>query len=165
MGKYKMTKSTGVGKVAKKKGGKRRRVSGTAGGWMPIIEFGAGVGLGVIAGREGATLIGGMIPSAMANPLLVGAAETAGGLLIAKEVKQPFMKGLGFGIAGNGITTMVVSTGIISGPNNMVYRLNGVKPMGNIKFIAGPGTRIGSNGRTNVPMVAGIGRVNGKHLF
>jgi hypothetical protein len=163
MAKYKMTKSTGVGKVAKKKGGKRKKrgVGAVGSGWMPVIEFAVGVGLGVIAGREGATLIGSMIPSAMANPMLVGVGEAAGGVLLAKEAKAPFVKGIGYGIAGNGLTTVVVSTGIISGPNNMVYRLNGVKkPMGNIKFVAGPQTRIGTLGNSNLAMVAGNGRKN-----
>lgn len=159
MAKYKMTKSKGVGKV-KRKGTKRRRVGSASGGWMPVLEFAGGVILGGIAGRESMTLIGNLIPSQMANPMIPGLIQMAGGVLLAKEAKAPFVKGIGYGIAGNGGVTVVVSTGIIAGPNNMTYRLNGVKrPMGNIKFIAGPTSRIGTNGNSNMRMVAGAGLV------
>lgn len=159
MAKYKMhrkrRKVSGVTKHHHHR--RRRRMGAISGGLSQVLELAGGITLGAIAGREVANLIGQAIPSAQANPLWVGAAELAAGVIIAKKGKSSLIKGIGYGMIANGGTTAVVATGIISGvPGTMTYKLNGVKPMGNIKYIAGATNRIGETGQSNLAFVAGI---------
>ena len=159
MAKYKMhrkrRKVSGVTKHHHHR--RRRRMGAISGGLSQVLELAGGITLGAIAGREVAILIGKVIPSQQANPLFTGLAQIGAGVIIANKGKSSLIKGIGYGMIANGGTTAVVATGIISGvPGTMTYKLNGVKPMGNIKYIAGATNRIGETGQSNLAFVAGI---------
>ncbi len=126
---------------------RRRRVSGM-GDIGGMVEQAGGIVLGTIAGREMATLLGNMIPSLMANPLMVGLAQVAGGMYLIKSGKGSFMANLGMGLVANGGVTAVVSTGIISGTGDrMAYQINGTS---NLPVL---------NGTSNLPVVNGATRI------
>ena len=143
---------------------RRRRKINAASDIGGMIEQTGGIVLGAIGGREVAILLGNMMPSLQANPLMVGLAQVAGGLMLVKGGKGKFLSDVGYGLIANGGVTAVVATGIISGVGNtMAYRSNGtsnlpvVSGTSNLPVVSGTATRISNN---NPPGIGAATRIS-----
>lgn len=112
-------RKTTVGKRTRR----RRRVSG-ANDISGMLTKAGGLIVGAVAARELNTLVVKFLPSF--SPLMSGAVQVGVGLLGPKFVKGAFFADVFDGMIANGGMVLVVSTGLISGPNDrMVYRING----------------------------------------
>jgi hypothetical protein len=140
---------------------RRRRVSGTKTDIMGMAEQAGGLILGSVGARELNTIAIKMFPTL--TPTMSGLAQMAIGFVLPKMVKGAFFQAVGNGMVANGGMVLVVSTGIINGPNDrLAYRINGTSNLkvigktGNLHVVAGTSnlpvvgnTRIGAN-NTNV---------------
>jgi hypothetical protein len=112
---------------------RKRRISGT-GDMMGAIEKAGGLVLGAVGGRELNTIAVKIVPTL--SPMLSGALQAVVGYMLPKFIKGSFVAAVGDGMIANGGMVMLVSTGIINGPNNrMTYRVNG--GTSNLKVIGG----------------------------
>lgn len=104
----------------RKKGGRRRgRVGyvGTRGkGYQDLLLLAAGA----IAGGSAAVYAGNMIGDKL-PPKGKAVAQVAAGAVIAQQSKHPFMQGVGVGFITAGGTTLLKSTGMLSGADEDMY--------------------------------------------
>lgn len=121
---------------------RRRRRIGAAHNMGNIVNVVGGLGVGGIAGRELAILLGKFFPSLASNQMLDGAIQAAAGYFLPKLVKGQFVQFVGYGMIASGVQTIAVGTGIINGPGNvMSYRIGGtdrlkvINGTGNLKVI------------------------------
>jgi hypothetical protein len=130
----------GTRKTAKRKPTthRRRRRIGAAGSMGGLVNIIGGLGLGSIIAREGAILLGKLIPTLMSNQMIDGAVQMAVGYFLPKFAKGQFFQFVGYGIIANGVQTLAVGTGIISGPGSvMTYKIGA--PLNNLRVINGTG--------------------------
>lgn len=126
--------SGAVGTHRRKTTRRRRRVSG-ANDIQGMATKVGGLVLGAVAARELNTLVVKFLPSF--SPLMSGAVQVLVGVMLPKFVKSPFIADVADGMIANGGMVLVVSTGLISGPNDrMAYRINGTA---NHNVVAGTG--------------------------
>jgi len=123
---------------------RRRRRIGAAGNMGNLVNVVGGLGVGGIAGRELAILMGKFFPSLVSNQMLDGAIQAAVGYFLPKFAKGQFFQFVGYGMIASGVQTIAVGTGIINGPV-MRYRIGGTS---NLRVI---------NGTGNLKVVGAIG--------
>jgi|SRR5579862_1782964 len=137
---------------------RRRRISGVNG--SGLINVIGGLGAGSIAARELAVMLGKFFPSLVSSQMLDGAIQAAVGWFLPKFAKGQFFQFFGYGMIANGLQTIAVGTGIISGPGNvMTYKigapqrpLNVINGTANLKVVGG----IGDNRIQNPAQVNGV---------
>jgi hypothetical protein len=124
---------------------RRRRVGAGSGKIETVVMNGVAVAAGQLAANELAILMGSFFPSLQASPMIDGAIQAAGGLLLSYKGKSGFLSYMGYGIAANGVYTILKGAGVINGPSQSSYMVNR-RQMGDprLQFVAGPQTRIGS---------------------
>lgn len=154
--------SGAVGTHRRKTTRRRRRVSGATDIQGMLMKTG-GLIVGAVAARELNTLVVRFAPSF--SPLMSGAVQVAVGLLGPKFVKGAFMADVFDGMIANGGMVVVVSTGLINGPNDkMAYRINGTPNlsvvngtgyMPTVSGIKGPAYATVAGGTPNLSVVAG----------
>src|ERR1700692_1723036 len=103
---------------------RRRRGIGAAGNMTGMLMTAAGLVAGSVAARELNTVIVKQFPSF--SPMMSGVAQMAVGFILPMVAKNnKFVTDLGYGMIANGGMVTIVSTGLISGPQNtMRYRIN-----------------------------------------
>lgn len=135
VGSTKRRKSGAVGTHRRKASTRRRRRVSGANDMSGMLTKAGGLILGAVAARELNTLVVKFLPSF--SPLMSGAVQVGVGLLGPKFVKGAFFSDVFDGMIANGGMVLVVSTGLISGPNDrMAYRINGTA---NHNVVAGTG--------------------------
>lgn len=147
-------KKSGVGKARKPAPRRRRRrVSGANDIGGALMKVG-GLGAGAIAARELNTILVKFMPSLGTSPMLSAGLQIAFGYFLPKFAKGAFFANMGDGAIANGVMVFVVSTGVISGADNVSsYRigsagtsyLRAVNGTGNLKVINGENNRVGNN--------------------
>lgn len=138
---------------------RRRRISG-AGNMGGMVNVVGGLGLGSIVAREFAVLLGKFVPSLVSNQMIDGAIQVALGWFLPKFAKGQFFQFMGYGIIANGIQTIAVGTGIISGPGSvMTYRIGA--PLSNLRVING--ATVGGTGNLKVVGAIGDNRIQNAH--
>lgn len=145
-------KISGARSTRRKTGTRRRRRVSGANDIQGMLTKAGGLVLGAVAARELNTLIVQFAPSF--SPLMSGAVQVGVGLILPKFVKSPFIADVADGMIANGGMVVIVSTGLISGPNDrMAYRINGTP---NLPAVAGTGYMPTVNGPgRSFPTIAG----------
>lgn len=145
--------------IGKRKPTKRRsrRISGfNTNGLMDLAMNGLEVGAGICAGRLFNTVVVKQFPTFATSPYESAAIQFAGGIALAAFIKNPLVRNIGLGMAGQGLAVAAVQTGIISGigSDRMSYRVNGINQYKNA--IAGSGqTRLIGRAGYNGSAIAG----------
>lgn len=113
----------------------RRRVSGFVD--KNILMEAAGLIAFVAYGSK----ITSMIPASL-SPTIVNGIETAGGYMLAKKVKQPFLRGAAFGLLATG------AVGLMKG--------FGIAGVGNAPLLDGQSLQIIGGANSNADMIMGV---------
>lgn len=98
---------------------------------------------GLIAFVAYGSKITAMIPASL-SPTIVNGVETAGGYLLAKKAKQPFIRGAAFGLLATGAVGLMKSFGIAG--------------VGNVPLLDGQQMQIIGGANGNADMIMGTNR-------
>lgn len=159
----KRKKVSGVRKTHRRK----RRMSGM-GNMNKKLEAAGAVILGAVAAREINTVLGKIMPSIAASPLMSGLLQAGIGFALPMIAKGDFMDNVGLGMVANGGMVAIVSTGIISGPGGGGRGTYQLRPVNGFQAVAGPSSRLGSAtaAQSGYDMVAGTRRRRAtKHVY
>lgn len=119
---------------------RRRKKIGAVDGMMDMAMDAAGLVTGAVAARELNTLINTTMTTSM-SPIVSGVIQMGAGIALKMLVKNnKFVDNMGSGMIANGGMVVVVSSGLITGPQNprrIQYRINGDSPALNLNAVNG----------------------------
>lgn len=108
-------------KKSTKRRGSRRRMSGIGKDTLTTV---AGLAVGAIGARQVQKVIPG-------NGKIISGVQIAGGALIINKARDPFMRGIGYGMMATGTTDLMTQMRVISGVDDDSY--TALVPMGAIE--------------------------------